>query len=257
MPTAAAADMDAEFVAEWRQPALQGADDAGGDARTDIDRVIGGDTWVGSSSSGLGASLYTKHVACRARCLVAHPLNPPYLASIVELVPSAWTTPETMTGVKHLMESVGQSPIVLSREIEGFALNRLQAVLLMEAWRLAEQGIASTADIDKVVSEGLGLRWSFMGPFETINLNAPGGVADYARRLGPLYQSIAAETSKHEVWTEPLIGRIEAQRRTHLTSDDLASRMAWQDRRLMALASHRAEMDSREKSEPHAPVSND
>jgi 3-hydroxyacyl-CoA dehydrogenase len=81
------------------------------------------------------------------------------------------------------MELVGQTPVELSREIEGFILNRLQGVLLMEAWRLVEAGLASVEDVDRTVSQGLGLRWAFMGPFETIDLNAPGGVADYATRL--------------------------------------------------------------------------
>ena len=48
----------------------------------------------------------------------------------------------------------------------------------------------------QTVSYGLGLRWSFMGPFETIDLNAPGGLDDYARRLEPLYHSIAAIAKK-------------------------------------------------------------
>ena len=140
----------------------------------EVDAVIGPQTWIGSSSSGIGASLFTEHVGCRARCLVAHPLNPPYLAPIVELVPAPWTAPETVKGVRALMELVGQTPVEMTREAEGFILNRLQGVLLMEAWRLVEQGLASVDDVDKTVSQGLGLRWAFMGPFETIDLNAPG-----------------------------------------------------------------------------------
>ena len=208
-----------------------------------IDRVIGPDTLVGSSSSGLAASLFTGHVACRARCLVAHPVNPPYLAPIVELVPAPWTAPETVQGVHALMEQVGQAPVTMTREAEGFILNRLQGVLLMEAWRLVEAGLASVEDVDKTVSQGLGLRWAFMGPFETIDLNAPGGIADYARRLGPLYRSIAAATETHRVWDPALIARIEAKRREILPAAQLAERAAWRDRRLMALARHLREQD--------------
>lgn len=213
---------------------------------SEIDAVIGPGTWVGSSSSGIGASLFTAHVACRARCLVAHPLNPPYLAPIVELVPAPWTAPETVRGVRALMERVGQSPVEMTREAEGFILNRLQGVLLMEAWRLVEQGLATAEDVDKTVSQGLGLRWAFMGPFETIDLNAPGGVADYARRLGGLYQSIAASTDEHRTWDEPLIAAVEAQRRAVLPAAELGARSAWRDRRLMALALHKREMDAAE-----------
>ncbi|WP_327358499.1 3-hydroxyacyl-CoA dehydrogenase family protein [Caballeronia humi] len=59
------------------------------------------------------------------------------------------------------------------KEIEGFDLNRLQSALLREAWALQRDGVASCEDIDKTVRNGLGWRWSFMGPFETIDLNGP------------------------------------------------------------------------------------
>jgi len=209
-----------------------------------IDACIGPATWVGSSSSGIPASAYTEHVACRDRCLVAHPLNPPYLAPVVELVPAPWTSSATMNGVRALMEAVGQAPVMMTREAPGFILNRLQAVLLMEAWRLVEDGLATVEDVDRTVSQGLGLRWMFMGPFETIDLNAPGGVADYAQRLGGLYQSIAAETTEHRVWDATLIAEVEAQRRRQLPVSGLVDRAAWRDRRLMALARHKLEMDA-------------
>ena len=209
----------------------------------EIDAVVGAETWIGSSSSGIGASHFTEHVACRARCLVAHPVNPPYLAPIVELVPAPWTAPATVEGVRALMERVGQSPVEMTREVEGFILNRLQGVLLMEAWRLVEQGLATVEDVDKTISQGLGLRWAFMGPFETIDLNAPGGIADYAHRFGGLFQSIAAATTEHRVWDAALIGKVEAQRREVLPARDLVSRGAWRDRRLMALARHKRETD--------------
>ncbi|GAB0117754.1 3-hydroxyacyl-CoA dehydrogenase [Acidisoma sp. 7E03] len=209
---------------------------------SEIDAVVGVDTLIGSSSSGIPASAYTDHVRCRARCLVAHPVNPPYLAPIVELVPAPWTEPETIRRVRHLMEAAGQVPVEMTREAEGFLLNRLQAVLLMEAWRLVEQGLASAEDIDRTVKHGLGLRWSFMGPFETIDLNAPGGIADYARRLGPLYQRIAASTKSHQVWDDALIAKLETERRAILPAEKLAERMAWRDRRLMALAHHKRQV---------------
>ena len=207
-----------------------------------IDRVIDPETLVGSSSSGIPASEFTADCACRARCLVAHPVNPPHVVPVVELVPAPWTAPETVAAVRALMEEVGQVPVALTREIEGFLINRLQAVLLMEAWRLVEGGYATVEDVDRTISDGLGLRWSFMGPFETIDLNAPGGVADYARRLGPLYQRIAASCAEHRTWDEPLIALVEQQRRRQLPADQLPQRSAWRDRRLMALALHKRQM---------------
>jgi 3-hydroxyacyl-CoA dehydrogenase len=137
------------------------------------------------------------------------------------------------------MQAVGQTVVHVRKEIEGFVLNRLQAVLLREAWALVDEGVASCEDVDKTVRDGLGWRWSFMGPFETIDLNAPGGVADYAVRLGPLYQRIAASRRHEEPWDEALIKQVEKQRREHLGHADLESRRAWRDERLMAFAAAR------------------
>lgn len=215
----------------------------------DIDRVIDAGTIVGSSSSGIPASAFTEHVACRSRCLVAHPVNPPYLIPVVELVPAPWTDIETVRRARELMQRVGQAPVELAREAEGFILNRLQGVLLMEAWRLVEDGLASVADVDRTIADGLGLRWCFMGPFETIDLNAPDGVADYAVRLGPLYRRIAASRAEHRVWDAPLIAEVERQRRALLPADQLAARSTWRDRRLMALLRHKREMQDNEYPE--------
>ena len=78
----------------------------------------------------------------------------------------------------------------MTREIDGFVVNRLQGALLEEAFRLVAEGLATTEDVDVALRDGLALRWSFMGPFETIDLNAPAAYAttpsatsDYARIL--------------------------------------------------------------------------
>ena len=206
---------------------------------TELDRVVGPVTLLGSSSSGIPASVFTEHVACRDRCLIAHPVNPPYLVPVVELVPAPWTAPETVRRVRTLMESVGQEPVELTREIEGFALNRLQGLLLAEAWRLVDDCVMSVEDVDRTVSSGLGLRWSFMGPFETIDLNAPGGIADYARRFAPMYERIAGSRGFASQWDDDLIEKVEQQRRQALSEEQLRERSAWRDRRLMALLAHK------------------
>jgi 3-hydroxyacyl-CoA dehydrogenase len=214
-----------------------------------LDAAVGPGTLIGSSSSGIPASAFTEHVACRERCLVAHPANPPYLIPVVELVPAPWTSPETTARVRALMTEVGQEPIELTREIQGFVLNRLQGALLSEAWQLVADGIASVADIDRTVSAGLGLRWSFMGPFETIDLNAPGGVADYARRFGGLYKDIRASRKNMRDWDDALISDIERQRRAALGEEALGAHAAWRDRRLMHLAQHKRAMAERDRTE--------
>ncbi|BBU31002.1 3-hydroxybutyryl-CoA dehydrogenase [Burkholderia sp. THE68] len=206
----------------------------------DLDALADAHVVIGSSSSGIKASDFANDLTISPRVLIAHPVNPPYLVPVVELVPSTQTSPETIAFTDRLMRGIGQSVVHVRKEIEGFVLNRLQAALLREAWALQRDGIASCEDIDKTVRDGLGWRWSFMGPFETIDLNAPGGVADYANRLGPLYHAIARSRTEDGPWDDALIARVERDRRAHLPADALAARRDWRDERLMAFAAVRA-----------------
>jgi L-gulonate 3-dehydrogenase len=203
-----------------------------------LDRLAAPECILASSTSTIAASLFTEHLVHRARALVAHPVNPPHLMPLVELCPAPWTALEVLERARRLHQAVGQVPIVVRKEVPGFILNRLQAALLCEAMRLFEDGYATADDIDKVVRDGLGLRWSFMGPFETIDLNAPGGVVDYAQRYGTALVQLAREMPPRD-WREPTIRRLEAERRAQLPAAELATRQAWRDRRLMALAAHK------------------
>lgn len=205
----------------------------------DLDRVCASQTIVGSSTSGIPASQFVSGLAIAPRVLIAHPVNPPYLVPVVELVPSPQTSPEAVEFARELMESLGQSVVHVRKEIEGFVLNRLQGVLLREAWALVEDGIATCEDIDKTLRDGLGWRWSFMGPFETIDLNAPGGIRDYAVRLGPLYQSIAKSREEDRPWSPQLIDEVERQRRALLPLENLGERRTWRDRALMEISANR------------------
>jgi L-gulonate 3-dehydrogenase len=205
----------------------------------ELDALAGPDLVVGSSTSGIPGSAFALGLGLSPRVLIVHPVNPPYLVPVVELVPSPETSPATVAFADALMRAVGQTVVHVRKEVEGFVLNRLQAVLLREAWALVQDGVASCEDIDKTVRDGLGWRWSFMGPFETIDLNAPGGVADYAVRLGPLYQRIAESRRHEQPWDESLIQQVEAQRREHLARGELESRRAWRDERLMEIAARR------------------
>ena len=212
------------------------------DVKTAISTEIGGamrrDAIAASSSSGIPASAFTSGAPNRNRFLIAHPVNPPHLVPVVELVPAPWTDPDVVPAVRGLMQRIGQSPVSVTREIDGFVLNRLQGALLNEAFALYEEGYATAADIDATISQGLGLRWAFMGPFETIDLNAPGGIEDYAKRLGGLYAGVARSRSNPKPWSEALVRKITDERRAALPADQLAARRDWRDRRLMALAAH-------------------
>ena len=204
----------------------------------DLDRLAAPGTILASSTSTIPTSEWSEALTGRARCLVAHPVNPPHLVPLVELSPAPWTAPDVVAKAKALHEAAGQVPIVVRKEVQGFVLNRLQGALLAEAFRLYAGGYVSADDLDKTVRDGLGLRWSFMGPFETIDLNAPGGIADYCARYGDLYHQMAQAASPLR-WDEPLVRRIEAERRTLLAEHELSDRGVWRDRRLMQLLAHK------------------
>ena len=157
----------------------------------------------------------------------------------MEIVPAPWTDAAVIERTTALMCSAGHAPIVMKREIDGFLMNRLQGALLEEAFRLVAEGYASVEDVDIGVREGLAMRWSFIGPFETIDLNAPGGVRDYALRYQGIYERIFASSQWRADWSGPVMDTIEAERRKVLPADRLAERQAWRDRRLMALTAHK------------------
>ncbi len=209
-----------------------------------IDRHLGPEAIVGSSTSGLPASSFTGDCANRARFVVAHPVNPPHLVPVVEIVPAPWTDPDTVTRTRDLMERVGQAPVIVTREVPGFILNRLQGALLDEAWSLFDQGYATAEDIDRTIKFGLGLRWSFRGPFETIDLNAPLGIDDYARRLGPMYEELARGRRPAGAWSEDAVRRATEERRAALPQDRIDARREWRDKRLMALRASQSRLDS-------------
>ena len=204
-----------------------------------MDKIASPIAVLASSTSSIPASSFTEDLPGRARCVIAHPVNPPYLVPVVEICGAPWTDAKVVQQTFDVMQSVGQKPVKIYRELEGFILNRLQGALMRGAFKLVEQGYVDAEGLDVTVREGLGLRWSFMGPFETIDLNAPDGLADYAHRFGGMYQSIAKEQTSTEPWSEALIAKLEGERRKILPKDQLLARRLWRDRRLMALAAHK------------------
>lgn len=209
-----------------------------------LDEAAAPDTVIASSSSAILPSMFTEHLAGRSRCLVVHPINPPYLIPAAEVVPASWTAPEVVERTRALLVSCGQSPIVMKRELDGFLMNRLQGALLEEAFRLVADGYASVEDVDIGLRDGLALRWSFMGPFETIELNAPGGIRDYVVRYQGIYENLFHQMQRRVDWAGPVLETVERERRALLAESDLGERQAWRDRRLMALAAHKRRADT-------------
>jgi 3-hydroxyacyl-CoA dehydrogenase len=171
---------------------------------------------------------------------VVHPANPPYLLRVVEIVPAPFTDAKVTAQVMELMAFAEMSTVLIHREIEGFVFNRLQGAVLREAYALVRDGIATVADIDRLVRDGLGLRWSVMGPFETVDLNTRGGIAAHAERMLPAYRRMGEERGERALaWPQDVFEKVIAERRAALPLEDWEDRVAWRDRELMALLVHR------------------
>lgn len=208
-----------------------------------MDKLADPRTIIASSTSAIPCHEITDGMAGASRMLVAHPANPPYLLPIVELSGAPATSADTLARAREFLEAVDMAVITVKKPTKGFVLNRLQVALLNEAFKLIEDGVVSGADLDKTLKHGLGLRWSIMGPMETIDLNAPGGIRDYLERFGPAFGEIASEQTENRPWNAERYALMEADRRTVMPADALAERTTWRDRRLMALARHKKQAD--------------
>lgn len=209
-----------------------------------IDALAPPDAILASASSALPMSSFANALPGRARCIIAHPGNPPYLIPVIELVPAPFTDAQVVEQANAIYESAGLVPVRVAKEIEGFIFNRLQGAVLREAYCLVRDGVASVDDIDSVMRNGLGPRWSIIGPFETADLNTRGGIGAHAQKMGPAYERMGSQRGQYDPWTPELVAQVEAQRRRILPLEDWEERVIWRDRALMRLAAHKKQEDS-------------
>ena len=95
-------------------------------------------------------------------------MNPAYLIPLVEVSPSEETSPEVIDQFIALLESIGKVP-VKCKASPGYIVPRLQSLIMSEACRMVEQGVATAEDIDRAVTSGLGIRFATMGPIEFVD----------------------------------------------------------------------------------------
>ena len=188
----------------------------------------GQDTILATASSAIPMSRILPQPEQQARALVAHPVNPPSVLRLIELVPAPGTSKSVLERAQTLFARMGFAAVTLGHEMEGFVLNRLQGAVLREAYRLVAEGVADVEGVDTVMRLGLGPRWALSGPFETAELNTPGGIGAHAARMGPAYRAMGQARGETDCdWPEALVAEVARQRRAVLPMNDLPGRVAW------------------------------
>lgn len=152
----------------------------------EVERLVPASTLLLSSTSGLMPSDMSASMKEPGRLLVGHPFNPPHVVPLVEVVPGASTTAEQASAAADFYRSLGKVPVVLHKEVGGFVANRLQSALFRESVHLVLSGVVTAEELDQVVVQSVGLRWSTAGPFESYSLGGgPGGLRHLLEHLGP------------------------------------------------------------------------
>ena len=154
--------------------------------------LVPADALLASSTSALPPSALFEGLGLASRALVAHPLNPPHLLPVVELVPSPWLTDDALADAKDVFAGLRMTPVVCLKEEPGFLANRLQYALFGEALRLLQDGVASMSDIDAVIRDGLGPRWALLGPFGVEASNAESVEDNYIKYGGVIRDLVTA-----------------------------------------------------------------
>jgi 3-hydroxyacyl-CoA dehydrogenase len=174
----------------------------------ELDRLAPPKAVLASSTSALDMSAIAEGLPGANRCIVAHPVNPPPVVPVVEVLGGAHTDPLVVRRAVRFLERVGQTPVLLRKYVPGFLLNRMQAALMREAVSLVKEGVTTPEGVDAVIREGLGLRWALLGPFGVANTNADGGVREYFTRYGPSFERLIPDLTSEWKLTPELMDSI-------------------------------------------------
>lgn len=204
----------------------------------ELDSMAAASTTIGSSAGEAPVSKFTQDLPGRGRCLLVHPVNPPHILRAVEICPTPWTERWAVQACTKMVRAIGMVPISLTKEISGYVINRLQYALIGEALHLVGEGYCEPKDVDAAIKHGLGLRWAFLGPFETSHLNATNGYSEYMLVDEEGARRLMADIRTGYDWDHMLIAKIHAYLEQNMQSRDMARHQQERDRRLLGLMKH-------------------
>ncbi len=180
---------DAVTDAQWIQESTPERLEIKQAVLTEIQAGCMAEAIVASSTSGFMPSELQADSARPEQILVAHPYNPVYLLPVVEVVPSAVVPEETVQRAEASLSDIGMKPITLRAEIPAHVGDRLLEAVWREALWLIKDGVATTEQIDDLMTHGFGLRWAQKGLFETYRTaGGEAGMKHFLEQFGPCLQ---------------------------------------------------------------------
>lgn len=171
-------------------------------------RHLPADAIVTSTSSTFVSTALAGMVPSAERFLNAHWLNPAHLIPLVELSPHPGTDPRVTERLRGRLEEIGKVP-VLCGPSPGYIVPRMQTLLMNEAARMIEEGVATAEDIDRATRYGFGIRYAAMGVVEFIDVGG-NDILYYAGK----YLSQALDSERYA--SPPIVGRYMAEGRNGL-----------------------------------------
>jgi len=129
---------------------------------------VSADAVIACGSSTISPRHLADAVPGPERFLVAHWLNPAHVIPLVEVVAGAATAPAVVDRTLALLERLGKTPVRCA-DSPGFIGPRMQVLLMNEAVRLVEEGVATPEDVDRAFRAGMGFRYASVGLFEFID----------------------------------------------------------------------------------------
>ncbi|HUK64880.1 MAG TPA: 3-hydroxyacyl-CoA dehydrogenase NAD-binding domain-containing protein [Dongiaceae bacterium] len=149
-----------------------------------IEQVAQKDALISSCSSGLAMTEIGARCRDQTRLVVTHPLNPPELIPLIEVVPGKFTSKATVEDTCDRLRALGRFPIALNREVKGNLVGRISAAVYRECIALVLEGVVDVDQVDRAVSLGPSLGWAAAGPHLTYHLGAgEGGLSAFLQHL--------------------------------------------------------------------------
>jgi len=170
-----------------------------------ISAAVAPDAIIASGSSTISPSHLVAAVTHPERFLGVHWLNPAHIIPLVEVVPGPATAEDAVKQALAFLEGLGKVPVRCA-DSPGFIGPRLQVLLMNEAVRLVEEGVATPEDVDRAFKAGMGFRYGTIGIFEFIDW---GGVDILHRASGFMSRALGDDRFRAARLVEEKVARNE------------------------------------------------